>query len=143
MAGRAIHSKRSLSTTPSASDQDSEPSPPTSFSSDKENRSAGALQVKKRRSGGLTAPPMSSASNKRRRVSEQVPEQSQSTHQRRLRQVVDTDFYDPDQDPEERRAVRKGLRDLASNLNGILHTNFIIQCLASWTNRMGTSRFSK
>ncbi|OAL73420.1 nuclear protein Qri2/Nse4 [Trichophyton violaceum] len=117
MAGRVIHSKRALSTTPSASDQDSEPSPPTSFSSDKENRSARALQVKKRRSGCLTAPPMSSASNKKRRVSEQLPEQSQSTHQRRLRQVVDTDFYDPDQDPEERRAVRKGLRDLASNLN--------------------------
>ena len=45
---------------------------------------------------------------------------SQAVHQRRLRQVNDTDFYDPDQDPEERRRVRQGLRDLAKDLNGRL-----------------------
>ncbi|KAM5471827.1 hypothetical protein MauCBS54593_003233 [Microsporum audouinii] len=117
MAGLVRHNDRSLSVTPPASDQGSEPSPPTSFSSDKENQSARHIQLKKRKSGGLAAPPTPSASNKKRRVSEQMPEQSQSTHQRRLREVVDTDYYDPDQDPEERRAVRKGLRDLASNLN--------------------------
>ncbi|KAK2875183.1 hypothetical protein FQN49_001700 [Arthroderma sp. PD_2] len=117
MARRGGREDGSLSATPPASYQDSEPSPPTSFSSDKENRSARGLQLKKRKSGGLAAPPISSASNKKRRVSEQMPELSQSTHQRRLRQIIDTDYYDPDQDPEERRAVRKGIRDLASNLN--------------------------
>ncbi|KAF3480111.1 nuclear protein Qri2/Nse4 [Arthroderma uncinatum] len=117
MAGRNGRDDGSLSATPPASDRGSEPSPPTSFSSDKENRSARTLHLKKRKSGSLAVPPMASASNKKRRVSEQMPEQSQTTHQRRLRQTIDTDYYDPDQDPEERRAVRKGLRELATNLN--------------------------
>lgn len=43
---------------------------------------------------------------------------SQSAHMRRLQEVVDTDYYDPDQDIEERRAVRKNLRELTTNLNG-------------------------
>lgn len=42
-----------------------------------------------------------------------------SAPQRRLSKAHNTEFYDPNQDPEERRAVRRGLRDLSTNLNGI------------------------
>ncbi|KAK2799727.1 hypothetical protein FQN50_008375 [Emmonsiellopsis sp. PD_5] len=99
------------------------PSPSTSFSSDKENRDSSRTDKRK------TAPPstqsaeasptMADASNKRRRLSDKglSDRQSQAAHRRRLQQVNNTDLYDPDQDPEERRAVRKGLRDLAMNLN--------------------------
>ena len=30
----------------------------------------------------------------------------------------DKEYYDPDQDQDERRALRKGMRDLAKELNG-------------------------
>lgn len=44
---------------------------------------------------------------------------SQAIHQRELDEAADTQYYDPDQAPEERRAVRKALRDLTRDLNGI------------------------
>ena len=44
---------------------------------------------------------------------------SQAIHQWELEEAADTQYYDPDQAPEERRAVRKALRDLTRDLNGI------------------------
>lgn len=44
---------------------------------------------------------------------------SQAVHQRELEEAADTQYYDPDQAPEERRAVRKALRDLTNDLNGM------------------------
>ncbi|EEH42513.2 Smc5-Smc6 complex subunit NSE4 [Paracoccidioides brasiliensis Pb18] len=101
------------------------PSPSTSFSSDKENRNSNSRSEKRKTThlaSQSTQKPqvMTDASNKRRKLSHNrglSDRQSQATHRRRPQQVQDTDLYDPNQDPEERRAVRKGLRDLATNLN--------------------------
>lgn len=49
----------------------------------------------------------SSHAHKRRRVSDEDPPTTARTHK----------FYDPDQDPEERRLVRKGLRSLFAELH--------------------------
>jgi non-structural maintenance of chromosomes element 4 len=62
------------------------------------------------------APPVDRP-GKRRRL-DTVEHTSQAAHERHLDEVVDTHFYDPDQDINERRALRKGLRDLNRNLNG-------------------------
>ncbi|KAI9822990.1 MAG: nuclear protein [Phylliscum demangeonii] len=42
---------------------------------------------------------------------------SQVAHARELNVAADTQYYDPDQDMQERRAVRKGFRDLTRDLN--------------------------
>jgi hypothetical protein len=69
-------------------------------------------------------PPSSVAggsSNKKRKLgdrSDALP--SQAVHRKELEERVDKQFYDPDQDEEERRATRKGLRDLAKELNGMV-----------------------
>ncbi|CAP94955.1 hypothetical protein NUH16_006886 [Penicillium rubens] len=43
--------------------------------------------------------------------------QSQASQASSQRTSSDTRYYDPDQDPEERRSVRRGLRDLGRELN--------------------------
>ena len=95
-----------------------------SQTSDKENRGHSSRSVsagEKRKSdvsinGSTTSetPAATSSAAKRRRVGLQ----SQAIFQREVEARKDKDFYDPDQDPEERRAVRKGMRDLAKELNG-------------------------
>ena len=106
------------------------PSPAASFSSDKENRGGAAKAA--RGSNGKTkemAPPPklptppsageSTHANKRRRLTERdAPNTSQIASQEGLRSVADIDLYDPDQPMEERRTVRKGIRDLGRDLNG-------------------------
>jgi hypothetical protein len=115
-----------LSPSPSDADQSA---PSSSFASDKENRSSSRVhpsrpEKRKRNLQTISSqnmPPVTgSASSKRRRLAEKGmgAQDSLTTHKRRLQLVNDTDFYDPDQDPEERRAVRKGLRELARDLNG-------------------------
>ena len=117
-----------LSPSPSESDRSS-PSLSSPFASDKENRRSTRVHPshaeKRRRSPQtISSQNMSSlrgdASSKRRRLTERglAATDSKTAHKRQLQLVNDTDFYDPDQDPEERRAVRKGLRDLARDLNG-------------------------
>ena len=63
------------------------------------------------------APPVDRP-GKRRKV-DPIELTSQAAHERHLDEVIDTHFYDPDQDMNERRALRKGLRDLNRNLNGL------------------------
>ena len=117
-----------LSPSPSESDR-STPSLSSPFASDKENRRSTRVHPshaeKRRRSPQtISSQNMSSlrgdASSKRRKLAERGLGglDSNTAHKHRLQQVNDTDVYDPDQNPEERRAVRKGLRDLARNLNG-------------------------
>jgi hypothetical protein len=70
----------------------------------------------------MSATPRTARRSKRRRIeepSQQLPASfdSQMAHEREL-EDIDTQFYDPDQDPNERRAVRKAIRDLAKQLNG-------------------------
>lgn len=103
---------------PSADSEELSPSASqVSQTSDKENRLLGpraTMSGQKRKSteANMAA---STSSGKRRRSG--LP--SQAIFQREVEARKDKDYYDPDQNPEERRAVRKGMRDLAKELNGI------------------------
>ena len=107
------------------------PSPAASFSSDKENH--GQISKQTRSSNGetkamlppkLPTPPSgegSAHSNKRRKLGERnAPNASQIAFQESLKSIENTDLYDPEQPMEERRAVRRGIRDLGRDLNGKL-----------------------
>lgn len=108
------------------------PSPAASFSSDKENRRDTANSSRQANSKAkamappeIPTPPSgdsdASRSNKRRRLGERdAPNATQLAHQRQLEEAVDTRYYDPDQSIEERRVIRKGLRDLTKELHGRL-----------------------
>lgn len=97
-------------------------------SSDKENRNAPRDRLspsdKRRKStqGTSSQTPSTQGGNKKRRLTQRglSDQSSQAVHRRRLQNINDTDFYDPDQNEEERRRVRKGLRDLTRELNGIV-----------------------
>jgi len=62
-----------------------------------------------------SAPPDGSGNNKRRRLNQ--GEQSHDAHRQELDERGNAQFYDPDQNPQERRAVKKGLRNLYTKLN--------------------------
>ncbi|KAE8352794.1 putative nuclear protein Qri2/Nse4 [Aspergillus coremiiformis] len=88
--------------------QSSSPEP----SSDKENRQTHAPGGKRSQTQA-----MSGTNRKRQRLSNRASNalsQSQITPSQRNR---NNDFYDPDQDENERRRVRKGLRDLTRELH--------------------------
>jgi hypothetical protein len=128
--GEAATTPRAESSRQAAVDSSISPSPVASFSSDKENRTRQSNASSKRKSSETGHPDSSTpatesssaTTNKRRRLTEQKGKapQSQTAHEKQLEEVNDTEFYDPDQNPEERRAVRKGLRDLTKDLNGKL-----------------------
>ena len=105
------------------------PSPTASFSSDKENRETAGNPSRQNGKSRAMPPPQlpvsdladraTPGSNKRRRLSERdAPNASQSAHARKLAEIGNTDFYDPDQSMNERRAVRKDFRDLSRELTG-------------------------
>lgn len=100
-------------------------SPAQSMSSDKENRAAPARGQKRKSDAQAKAPGSTSAgqtstgSNKRRRVTTS-PSRASRTQLESVPENEDLDSacYDPDQNQDQRRAVRRGLRDLAQQLNG-------------------------
>lgn len=104
------------------------PSPAASFSSDKENRKESSSNNhinKEMPTPKLPTPNTGEPStpnpnpHKRRRLRERdAPNASQVAHEKELERLGNTQYYDPDQSMEERRAVRKGLRDLSKELNG-------------------------
>lgn len=51
---------------------------------------------------------------------------TQALHERVIAEEVDKKFYDPDQKPEERRRLRKGLRELGRSLYGMLRCVFAL-----------------
>lgn len=62
-------------------------------------------------------------SNKRRKLSERgapALNATQTVHENRLAEVGDTQYYDPNQSIEERRAIRKDFRELSKELTGTL-----------------------
>jgi hypothetical protein len=62
----------------------------------------------------------SGSSNKMRKLDDGSRDlSSQDVHRRELEARVDRQYFDPDQDIEERRATRKAMRDLAKELNGV------------------------
>ena len=107
------------------------PSPAASFSSDKENRVAAIRPARSAKGKGKAMQPPriptpASAEDgtprtaKRRRLGERgVPNASQVLHEKELDRLGHNQFYDPNQSMEERRAVRKGIRDLSKELTGI------------------------
>lgn len=92
------------------------PSPQLSISSEKENRSAHNRPSGRLKGKGKAAMAPAARPSKRRRTE---PLDTENASQVVIDEVADTLFYDPDQDMNERRAVRKGLRDLNRNLNGL------------------------
>lgn len=106
------------------------PSPTASFSSDKENRETTVESSRQNNTKSKAMPPPKlptphsaepsspRASKRRRLVERDVPNATQIAHERELEKLGNTQFYDPDQSMEERRAVRKGIRDLSRELNG-------------------------
>lgn len=83
--------------------------PHTSFSSDKENASTKTPKGSKGGGGG-------SSSSNGGGLAEIDP--TQALHNRVLEEEGDRDAYDPDQDPEERRQVKKQYRELYRNFQG-------------------------
>ncbi len=109
------------------------PSPAASFSSDKENRAAttSSARASNGKSKAMAPPklptptsiePATPRANKRRKLSERdVPNVSQVAHQKQLEELPHKEHYDPDQSMEERRGIRKEIRDLSRELNGMLN----------------------
>ncbi|KAL8669888.1 MAG: hypothetical protein Q9168_005547 [Polycauliona sp. 1 TL-2023] len=98
------------------------PSPAASFSSDKENRRT-STTGKSREMPPPKLPTPALAENgtprstKRRKLGERgPPNASQVAHEGELEKLGDAQFYDPNQSMAERRAVRKGIRDLSKEL---------------------------
>ncbi|KAL8894238.1 MAG: hypothetical protein Q9192_004489 [Flavoplaca navasiana] len=98
------------------------PSPAASFSSDKENRQASTTAKTKRMPPPkLPTPALAESgtprSAKRRKLGERrLPNASQVAHEGELEKLGHAQFYDPNQSMAERRAVRKGIRDLSKEL---------------------------
>ena len=120
-ARRAVLTRR---TPPRAwASQGSESSTPgESFSSDKENHTSSRRDKRGMPStamGEITTPSTVGTANKRRRLGERSAlEPSQASVQNQQRDDGETKYYDPEQPVEERRRVRKEIRDLARNLAG-------------------------
>ena len=100
------------------------PSPAASFSSDKENRQASTTAKSKRMPPPKLPTPALAESGtprpaKRRKLGERgLPNASQVAHEGELEKLGHAQFYDPNQSMAERRAVRKGIRDLSKELTG-------------------------
>ena len=102
------------------------PSRALSNSSDKENQGGSVKSVPQRRKRRSAVDNMatsgSEGSSKRQRLADRSQRShllaSQAALRREIDERVDKRYYDPDQDVEERRALRKGMRDLQKNLNG-------------------------
>ena len=103
------------------------PSPAVSFSSDKENHASSTRRAngKGKVMSELPLPTPSSIdrptnqSNKRRKLGERKNlDPSQVAFQRQKEQVDDKRYYDPEQPMQERRLVRKGIRDLTRDMTG-------------------------
>ncbi|KAL8762851.1 MAG: hypothetical protein Q9184_001237 [Pyrenodesmia sp. 2 TL-2023] len=104
------------------------PSPAASFSSDKENYTATArLSRSTNGKSKIMLPPKLATpafaeegtprATKRRRLGERdVPNASQAAHEKQLQEAGNNKCYDPNQSMQERRAVRKGIRDLSKEL---------------------------
>jgi len=107
------------------------PSPAASFSSDKENRAAATSSARASNGKSKAMPPpklptptsiepATPRASKRRKLSERdVPNASQVAHQKQLEEIDDIEHYDPNQSMEERRGIRKEIRDLSRELNGM------------------------
>lgn len=108
--------------TPNAESRNPSSSPAASFGSDKENRSSRRPQGDKNMSKRPMEPPRAPnatlpRANKRRRVTDEGPTRPRETTNNNEGRVG-SKWFDPDQNPEERREVRIGSRKLQREWNG-------------------------
>ena len=106
------------------------PSPAASFSSDKENRSVSnsarnansksqAMPPPSKLPTPNSAEPEATRASKRRRLSERdAPNAPDSAFTAEADVPGNSSHYDPDQNVDERRAIRKDYRDLSRELTG-------------------------
>ena len=108
------------------------PSPTASFSSDKENRSANQSAGRNGSTKSNAMPPPSklptpngvepevTRASKRRRLSERdAPDAPETSFTAEADAPGNSPVYDPDQNIDERRAIRKDYRDLSKELTGM------------------------
>jgi len=127
--------------TPSRIQGEHSPSPTASFSSDKENRDTRRGQTDKSNGKRPMAPPrvpstQNARGNKRRRLTDNslsaastpAPEDEDESKK----------YFDPDQDPEERRNVRLGFRGLEREFQGKKPSAQL-----TWTALMNLNRSSR
>ena len=96
------------------------PSPAASFSSDKENHAVNTQSARNANGKSTAMPPPSKLPT----PNSAEPEASRANKRRRLSErdapnAPDTALYDPDQNIDERRAIRKDYRDLSRELTGM------------------------
>jgi hypothetical protein len=116
----SLHRDRTPNGTGAGTAASPTPTPGPSFSSDKENQSSSRTSTGKRALGDSTIPMPQTTGNKRRRLGEQglsTGEQGRQTEAERAA-AEDRKYYDPEQNPEERRKVRQGLRNNTRELHG-------------------------
>lgn len=106
--------------TPNTESSHPSSSPSASFGSDKENRAARVQEGDKTASKRPMEPPRApntngARANKRRRVTDERPPNARETTEKHGR--VGSKWFDPDQNPEERREVRIGSRKLQRDWN--------------------------
>ena len=110
------------------------PSPATSFSSDKENRVINPTRNANGKARAMPPPSKVPTTNsaeaeatrasKRRRLSERdAPDAPDASFAAAADQPANTSLYDPDQNINERRAIRKEYRDLSRVLTGRRRTH--------------------
>lgn len=88
--------------------------------SDKENQPARSKGKEKAMNPPRTSAAGANASRKRKLGPRNQPlSDSQALHQENLDSIAESELYDPEQDIDERRRLRKQYRDLSSNLTGL------------------------
>jgi len=95
----------------SLSDKENQALPCDASRSDKRKNRGEAMA-----SSSVHGPALSSSATKRRRLAEGSLNLGRPSQDVRSHQPSDKDFYDPDQDENERRRIRKELRDLTQEL---------------------------
>lgn len=104
--------RRNANLTESPAASTSETNFSESDGSEKENSRSGP-GGQKRKSTSMSASNAEDSASKRPRLEEQT----QPSQRKRGEKQIDTRYYDPDQNPDERRRVKRGLRDLHSTVN--------------------------
>ena len=87
-------------------------SPSPSAASDKENENASSRRVSGQKRAAMETTQNGNGKRRRTGLSDRDGlNASQMAKQKKKQEVIDSRYYDPDQSKEERREVRKGLRE--------------------------------
>jgi hypothetical protein len=122
----------------SLSDKENQALPCDTSRSDKRKNRGEAMA-----SSSAHGPVLGSSATKRRRLAESSLNLGRPSQDARSQQPSDKDFYDPDQDENERRRIRKELRDLTQDLRGkfpVFISRFYISCFHRLPRGVSSSR---